>query len=58
MDLGDSNPRLFRFRPNASPFEIMATSGHLFFAGFQKREYGLGGIRTRGLYVANVTIYP
>jgi hypothetical protein len=57
MDLAGSEPR-------APPF---ATRGDLPVASSSKSDngstcsediYGLGGIRTRGLYVANVTIYP
>ena len=58
MDLAEFESAAFTFRIEGSAFASAATSGPLFFTGFDKKRYGLGGIRTRGLYVANVTIYP
>ncbi len=47
----DSNPS-FRGAPALDP---EATFGH---HKFPRNQDGLDGIRTRGLHVANVTIYP
>ena len=58
MDLAGFEPAALTFRTEGSAFASAATSGRLFFTGLHKKRYGLGGIRTRGLYVANVTIYP
>ncbi len=68
MDLAGFEPVAFTFcGPWAPPFESGVTtvpfcSGLIRSSSYIKlqnqKNDGLGGIRTRGLYVANVTIYP
>ena len=56
MDSAGFEPAALAFRTEGS---ALRTRGDLRSPKrLQQKFDGLGGIRTRGLYVANVTIYP
>ncbi len=65
MDSAGFEPAARAFRTEGSALDPGATFGRRKVARYlsnkktiQNKKSGLGGIRTRGLYVANVTIYP
>ncbi len=64
MDLAGFEPAAFTFRTEGSAFasggDLRSPLLHRVHSAKikNKNKHGLGGIRTRGLYVANVTIYP